>query len=45
VGDDVETLAKRVRDRAAQIAEGHGMQYAEAFRRMVLRRPTTGTEA
>jgi LmbE family N-acetylglucosaminyl deacetylase len=45
VGNDLVALEQRVRDRAAQIAEGHGVQYAEAFRRMILRRPTTGTEA
>ena len=45
VGDDLAALSRRVRDRAAQIAGGHDMQYAEAFRRMILRRPTTGTEA
>jgi LmbE family N-acetylglucosaminyl deacetylase len=52
VGSDFEALEKRMRDRAAQIAAdrpaqaGLGdMRYAEVFRRMILRRPTTGTEA
>lgn len=52
VGNDLGALEKRVRDWAAQTAAGHPVQpglgpmrYAEAFRCMILRRPTTGTEA
>lgn len=50
VGSDFETLSKRVRDRAADIAtycppELGPMEYAEVFRHMILRRPTTGTSA
>ncbi|HUP27307.1 MAG TPA: PIG-L deacetylase family protein [Chloroflexia bacterium] len=30
-------LAERIKSRAAQIAEPHGLQYAEAFRRVVMR--------
>lgn len=36
VGEAVE-LAERVKTRAAQVAEPHGLRYAEAFRRIVMR--------
>ena len=36
VGEATE-LAERIKTRAAQIAEPHGLQYAEAFRRIVMR--------
>ena len=50
VGHDFQALTQRVRDRAAEIAahcppELGSMAYAEVFRRMTLRRPTTGTRA
>jgi LmbE family N-acetylglucosaminyl deacetylase len=35
---DPDGLANRIRQRAADIADGHGMEYAEAFKRIVLDR-------
>ena len=32
-----EELAERIRTRSAQVAEPHGLKYAEAFRRVVMR--------
>ena len=32
-----EQLAERIRTRSAQVAEPHGLAYAEAFRRVVMR--------
>ncbi|MBU0490739.1 MAG: PIG-L family deacetylase [Chloroflexi bacterium] len=52
VGQDWEALSQRIRARAAQVAatcteeSGTGpTRYAEAFRCLILRRPTTGTAA
>ena len=32
-----EQLAERIRTRQAQVGEAHGLRYAEAFRRVVMR--------
>jgi len=35
---DIEALGERIRQRAADLADGHGMEYAEAFKRIVFYR-------